>query len=163
VLAASVIRAIALMMEAVCISWTSVNFYQTTRRNKPEGSHLQSLVLSAFFNLDYVMIRKKDWFISSFMMFYRCSADWSIFIFIVKQGGVCRNVEAFVSRQWKRTKWRVDLGALRMKAVFHCCSNLRGTVALESNPSLILNVTCLFSWELSFVLVLVFTQTAVSC
>jgi hypothetical protein len=31
---------IALMMEAVSTSETSVNFYQTTRRNNPEESHL---------------------------------------------------------------------------------------------------------------------------
>jgi hypothetical protein len=31
---------IALMMEAASISETSVNFYQTTRRNNPEDSHL---------------------------------------------------------------------------------------------------------------------------
>jgi hypothetical protein len=34
-------RAIALMMEAAITSETSVNFYQTTRRNIPEDSHLQ--------------------------------------------------------------------------------------------------------------------------
>jgi hypothetical protein len=32
---------IALMMEAASISETSVNFYQTTRRNNSEYSHLQ--------------------------------------------------------------------------------------------------------------------------
>jgi hypothetical protein len=32
---------IALMMEAVNPSDTSVNFYQTKRRYKPEDSHLQ--------------------------------------------------------------------------------------------------------------------------
>jgi hypothetical protein len=31
----------ALMMEAASTSETSLNFYQTTRRNIPEGSHLQ--------------------------------------------------------------------------------------------------------------------------
>jgi hypothetical protein len=31
---------IALMMEAVSTSETSVNFYQTTRRNIPEDSHI---------------------------------------------------------------------------------------------------------------------------
>jgi hypothetical protein len=31
---------IALMMEAASTSETSVNFYQTTRRNIPEDSHL---------------------------------------------------------------------------------------------------------------------------
>jgi hypothetical protein len=29
------------MMEATSTSETSVNFYQATRRNNPEGSHLQ--------------------------------------------------------------------------------------------------------------------------
>jgi hypothetical protein len=32
---------IALMMEAASTSETSANFYQTTRRNNPEDSHLQ--------------------------------------------------------------------------------------------------------------------------
>jgi hypothetical protein len=32
---------IALMMEAASTSETSVNFYQTIRRNNPEDSHLQ--------------------------------------------------------------------------------------------------------------------------
>jgi hypothetical protein len=43
VLAASIIRAIALMMEAANISETSADFHQTTRRNNPEDSHLLSL------------------------------------------------------------------------------------------------------------------------
>jgi hypothetical protein len=34
--------AIALMMEAVSTSETSVNFYQTTQRNIPEDSHLHT-------------------------------------------------------------------------------------------------------------------------
>jgi hypothetical protein len=38
--AASIIRA---MMEAASTSETSVNFYQTTRRNNPEDSHLELL------------------------------------------------------------------------------------------------------------------------
>jgi hypothetical protein len=42
VLAASIIRAITLMMEAAGTSETSLNFYQTTRRNIPEDSHLES-------------------------------------------------------------------------------------------------------------------------
>jgi hypothetical protein len=33
--------AISLMMKAASTSETSVNFYQTTRRNNPEDSHLQ--------------------------------------------------------------------------------------------------------------------------
>jgi hypothetical protein len=33
---------IALMMEAVSTSETSVNFYETTRRNIPEGCHLHT-------------------------------------------------------------------------------------------------------------------------
>jgi hypothetical protein len=36
----SIIRAIALMMEAVSTSETLVNFYQTIRHNVPEDSHL---------------------------------------------------------------------------------------------------------------------------
>jgi hypothetical protein len=32
----------ALMMEAASTSETSINFYQTTRRNIPEDSHLQT-------------------------------------------------------------------------------------------------------------------------
>jgi hypothetical protein len=35
-----IIRAIALMMETASTSEMSINFYQTTRRNIPEGSHL---------------------------------------------------------------------------------------------------------------------------
>jgi hypothetical protein len=35
-------KQIALMMEAASTSETSVNFYQTTRRNNPEDSHLQA-------------------------------------------------------------------------------------------------------------------------
>jgi hypothetical protein len=42
VLAASIFRAIALMMEAVSIFETSVNFYQITRRNIPEDSNLHT-------------------------------------------------------------------------------------------------------------------------
>jgi hypothetical protein len=42
--AASIIRAvIALMMEAARTSEMSVNFYQATRRNNPEDSHLQTI------------------------------------------------------------------------------------------------------------------------
>jgi hypothetical protein len=33
---------IALMMEAASTSETSVNFYQTTRRNNPEESHVRT-------------------------------------------------------------------------------------------------------------------------
>jgi hypothetical protein len=36
----AVLWAIALMMEAASTSEMSVNFYQTTRRNSPEVSHL---------------------------------------------------------------------------------------------------------------------------
>jgi hypothetical protein len=35
---------IALMMEAASTSEMSVNFYQTTRRNNPEYSHLHTLL-----------------------------------------------------------------------------------------------------------------------
>jgi hypothetical protein len=36
-----VYRLFVLLMEAASISETSVNFYQTTRRNNPEDSHLE--------------------------------------------------------------------------------------------------------------------------
>jgi hypothetical protein len=39
-LTAYITRVIALMMEAARTSEKSVNFYQTTRRNNPEDSHL---------------------------------------------------------------------------------------------------------------------------
>jgi hypothetical protein len=42
VLTASIIRAIALIMKAASISETSVNFYQTTRRNNTEDIHLRT-------------------------------------------------------------------------------------------------------------------------
>jgi hypothetical protein len=38
------IREFAMMMEAASTSETSVNFYQTIRRNNPEDSHLQKSV-----------------------------------------------------------------------------------------------------------------------
>jgi hypothetical protein len=48
VLYVSIIRAaIALMVEAAGTSETSVNFYQTTRRNIPENSHVQFEQLSS--------------------------------------------------------------------------------------------------------------------
>jgi hypothetical protein len=37
-----VVAMIALMMEAARTSETLVNFYQTTRRNNPEDSHLRT-------------------------------------------------------------------------------------------------------------------------
>jgi hypothetical protein len=39
-------RVIALMMKAASTSETSVNFYQTTRRNIPEDSHLKGVMFS---------------------------------------------------------------------------------------------------------------------
>jgi hypothetical protein len=44
VLIASIIRKMNLMMEAASTSQTSVKFYQTTRRNIPEDSHLQRMI-----------------------------------------------------------------------------------------------------------------------
>jgi hypothetical protein len=38
----SIIRAIALIMEAAITSATSANLYQSTRRNNPEDSHLHT-------------------------------------------------------------------------------------------------------------------------
>jgi hypothetical protein len=40
VVAASIIKAITMMTEAASTSETSVNFYQSTRRNNSEDSHL---------------------------------------------------------------------------------------------------------------------------
>jgi hypothetical protein len=37
--------------ETASTSETTVNFYQTTRRNNPEGSHLHVYVISLFFLL----------------------------------------------------------------------------------------------------------------
>jgi hypothetical protein len=42
VLAASIIMAIVLMMEAASTSETSANFYQSSRRYNPEDSHLHT-------------------------------------------------------------------------------------------------------------------------
>jgi hypothetical protein len=42
VLVASIIRAVSMPRAAASTSETSVNFYQTTRRNNPEYSHLHS-------------------------------------------------------------------------------------------------------------------------
>jgi hypothetical protein len=38
-----IVREIALMMEEASTSETSVNFYQSTRRNNPQDSHLHFL------------------------------------------------------------------------------------------------------------------------
>jgi hypothetical protein len=43
VFAASIIRAIALIMEAASTSEESVNLYQTTLRNNPDDIHLHRL------------------------------------------------------------------------------------------------------------------------
>jgi ribosomal protein L18E len=42
-LAASIIKAIALMMEAANTSETLINVYQITRRNNPGDSHLHNI------------------------------------------------------------------------------------------------------------------------
>jgi hypothetical protein len=56
VLAASNTMAIDLMMEAGRTSETSVNFYQTARRNNPEDSHLDTRRLDNLkFNLSYLV------------------------------------------------------------------------------------------------------------
>jgi hypothetical protein len=49
-LASSIVRVIALMMEAASTSVTSVNFYQTERRSNPEDSHLHKHFVLAFRN-----------------------------------------------------------------------------------------------------------------
>jgi hypothetical protein len=49
---------IALMMEAVSTSETSVNFYETTQRNIPEGCHLyDKLTLLRGFEVEYCVKR----------------------------------------------------------------------------------------------------------
>jgi hypothetical protein len=53
VLVAAIIRVIiALMMEATSTSETTVNFYQTIRRNNPEYSHL--LILNIAMKCEYI-------------------------------------------------------------------------------------------------------------
>jgi hypothetical protein len=47
VLAASIIKVIALMMKAANTSETMVNFYQTTQYTNPENSHLQNIEVTA--------------------------------------------------------------------------------------------------------------------
>jgi hypothetical protein len=47
----AVSRAIALMMEAVSTSESSVNLYETTRRNIQEGWHLDKLYNNSFSGL----------------------------------------------------------------------------------------------------------------
>jgi hypothetical protein len=47
VLTASIIKVIAMMMEAAVTSETSVNFYQTTRSNSLEDRHLQDELIVA--------------------------------------------------------------------------------------------------------------------
>jgi hypothetical protein len=44
-------------MEAASTSETSVNFYQTTRRNKPEDSHFSTLKLTGKKNTILVFIK----------------------------------------------------------------------------------------------------------
>jgi hypothetical protein len=54
-------------MEAVSTSKTSVNFYQTTRRNNPEDSHLRKyeiMKLSMAIDRPYLQIMDKILFIS---------------------------------------------------------------------------------------------------
>jgi hypothetical protein len=48
--------AIALMMEAASTSETSVNFYQTSRCNIPEDSHLQSY-LSCKYQIRHILLQ----------------------------------------------------------------------------------------------------------
>jgi hypothetical protein len=50
---------VALMMEAVDISETSVNFYYTTRRNIPEDSHIHILYVSGLYEFHAINISEK--------------------------------------------------------------------------------------------------------
>jgi hypothetical protein len=56
-------RLITLMMEAASTSETSADFYQTTRRNNPEDSHLQDDTRSVNFPVFY----KQQMFITVFI------------------------------------------------------------------------------------------------
>jgi hypothetical protein len=51
-------RLIALMMKTASISETSVNFYQTTRSNNPEDSHLHLYVHTVVFRYFVVVCGK---------------------------------------------------------------------------------------------------------
>jgi hypothetical protein len=55
---------IALMMAAASTSETSVNFYQTTRRNNPEDSHLFSM-LFMILNTSSAFVFMYSWYIFS--------------------------------------------------------------------------------------------------
>jgi hypothetical protein len=65
---------IALMMEAGGTSETSVNFYETTWCNIPEGSHLHP----AFRNLDTLTTEKQ--FYSKNYMTYKCDSTKNIIL-----------------------------------------------------------------------------------
>jgi hypothetical protein len=67
--AAFITRAIALMMEAASTSETSVNFYQTTRRNNPEDSHLNIWVNSVFEKI-YILHKRSLASIRKMQQFY---------------------------------------------------------------------------------------------
>jgi hypothetical protein len=42
-------------------SETSVNFYQTARRNIPEDSHLQTVMCSYFFLFFFIFFQMRGW------------------------------------------------------------------------------------------------------
>jgi hypothetical protein len=60
VLAASIIRAIILMIEAASTSDASINLYQTARRNNPEDSHLHNLIILQLLPLEVEAAEHKN-------------------------------------------------------------------------------------------------------
>jgi hypothetical protein len=58
----SIIRAIALMMEAARTSETLVNFYQTTQRYNPEDSHLHYVsIIMEFLLSEQICVAAVPW------------------------------------------------------------------------------------------------------
>jgi hypothetical protein len=103
-LAVSIIRMFALMLEAAEISAVSVNFFHTTQHNHPEDSHLQSssrfsqmflLTLASLWSymfITYVNLRK--------MVLFRI--EWNHFPDILKikvVGRICR-----IKLEWRIRK-----------------------------------------------------------
>jgi hypothetical protein len=60
---------IALMMEATSTIETSVNFYQTTRRNVPEDSHLLDLLVLCSVNMSVASVL----YFATFCLHLTCS------------------------------------------------------------------------------------------
>jgi hypothetical protein len=100
-------------MEAVSVSETSVNVYQTTQRNKPEGSHLHTLRCG---NL------KSHRSISVFQRCFFCYTDYLSSNVIMNvgedvQGSIRRlfrrDIPVFFCRYWEDGPTPVDLSEIR--------------------------------------------------